>query len=145
MLSLTRLLGCRHSAIRGLLHRALLHLFGGVREPVLLPVWLLVPGLCHLGGLRQPDQHRHGLFPALLGKLPLVVEELLRFGRLCALRPRLLFVLLLDQAQNRRVRAHAPLLYLHANDGRHLLAAHGHHWLLRGILLYQEDLRSRQN
>lgn len=38
---------------------------GHLGEPVLLPLWLPVSGLHHLGGLLLSDQHRHGLLPAL--------------------------------------------------------------------------------
>lgn len=38
---------------------------GHLGEPVLLPVWLPLPGLHHSGGVLLPDQHRHGLFPAV--------------------------------------------------------------------------------
>lgn len=38
---------------------------GHLGESVLLPLWLPVSGLHHLGGVLLSDQHRHGLFPAL--------------------------------------------------------------------------------
>lgn len=38
---------------------------GHLGEPVLLPVWIPLPGLHHSGGVLLPDQHRHGLLPAV--------------------------------------------------------------------------------
>lgn len=38
---------------------------GNLGEPVLLPFWLPVPGVYNSGGILLPDQHCHGVFPAL--------------------------------------------------------------------------------
>jgi len=49
---------------------------GHLGEPVLLPLWLPVPRLHHLGGVLLSDQHRHGLFPAVCrGELTTLREE----------------------------------------------------------------------
>lgn len=48
-------------------------------------------------------------------------------------------------AGHRGVRALAALLRLHRPDGPDLLAADGHHRLLRRLHVHQEDLRRRQD
>ena len=95
----------RHSAIRRLLHRVVLHLLGHLREPVLLSLRIPLSRFRHPRRLVLADQHRHGLFPAMRRELPLVVEVLLRVRRIGSLRLRLLRLLLLHQAGHRRVCA----------------------------------------
>lgn len=59
---------------------------GHLGEPVLLPLWLLVPGLHHPGGVLLSDQHRHGVFPALCRGKPyreLLKSFLLLFFKFC--------------------------------------------------------------
>lgn len=38
---------------------------GYLGKPVLLPLWLSVPGLHHSCGFLFSDQHRHGVFPIM--------------------------------------------------------------------------------
>ena len=68
-----------HPPLWCLLHRALLHLLGHLREPVLLLVRLPLPRLHHPRHLLLTDIYRHGLFPALWGGLQMVVEVCVQF------------------------------------------------------------------
>lgn len=55
----------RDPAVRCSLHRALLHPHVHVASPVLLPLWLPLPGVCHLGHHMCRDHHSAVLLPAL--------------------------------------------------------------------------------
>lgn len=135
----------RNSPLWRLLHWTFFHILGGVWESVLLLVWLFVSRFCHSGCVLQSNQHCYGLLPTLFWKLPLVVAKLFRFWWLCHLRYALFGLLLLDQVEDWRIRAHFAVFYLHLDDGRHLLAIDGNHWILRGLFLHQKNLRRRQD
>ena len=55
---------------------------GHLGEPVLLPVWLPVPRLCHPDHLRVTNLHCHGLLPAVRRGNTLTVA-LFVWPRLC--------------------------------------------------------------
>ncbi len=38
---------------------------GNLGEPVLLPLWVSLPGVYNPGGIVLPNQHCHGVLPAL--------------------------------------------------------------------------------
>ena len=84
---------------------------------VLLPVRIPLLGLRHPGHLLLPDQHRHGILPAVRRELPLVVEIILRVRRFSHLRFRLQRLLLLHEAGHRGIRPNPAILHLHAHDG----------------------------
>ena len=67
-------------SVRSLLYRTLLHLLRDLWEPVLLPLRVPVPRVCHPGDLLLTDLDRDGLFPALRRGLSLVVEVILFFS-----------------------------------------------------------------
>ena len=67
-------------SVRSLLYRTLLHLLRDLWEPVLLPLRVPVPCVCHPGDLLLTDLDRDGLFPALRRGLSLVVEVILFFS-----------------------------------------------------------------
>ena len=64
-------------SVRSLLHWTLLHLLRDLWEPVLLPLRVPVPRVCHPCDLLLTDLDRDGLFPALRRGLSLVVEVIL--------------------------------------------------------------------
>ena len=66
-----------NSSVRSLLHWTFLHLLRDLWEPVLLPLRVPVPRVCHPCDLLLTDLDRDGLFPALRWGLSLVVEVIL--------------------------------------------------------------------
>ena len=78
-------------------------------------------------------------------ELPLVVAKFFCVWRFCHLRFGLFRLLLLYKIRHWWIRAHPPLLYLHAHDGGDFLASDRHYWFLCSLFLYQENLRSRKN
>lgn len=64
-----------NSAVRSCVHRIVLRVLGHLAEPVLLPIWIPLLGVLHLGGELWPDIHCDDVLPALWRRLQMVVAD----------------------------------------------------------------------
>lgn len=75
----------------------------------------------------------------------MVVAKFHRQRWLGRLRSGLLGLLLHDETGNNRNRPDSHVFRLHRTDGADVLAANRDDWLLRGVRIYPENLRGRQD
>lgn len=77
--------------------------------------------------------------------LSLVVAQFHRVRRFGALYSSVLAFLFCNKTGNNRVRADSLVHRLHGTHGVDVLAFDGHHRVLRGVRLHQEDLQCRED
>mmetsp|Transcript_44027 Transcript_44027/g.141985 ORF Transcript_44027/g.141985 Transcript_44027/m.141985 type:complete len:284 (+) Transcript_44027:1242-2093(+) len=136
--------GWWRSALWRRLHRALLHHVLHLAAALLLRVWLPGARAAHPHHHLRRDLDRDVLLPALRGGLPLVVARLPHLGLVGGVHVCVLGLLLLHQARDHKAHLVLALLRLHVHRRPRVLRPHGHHWLLRVLLVRVEDLLGHQ-
>mmetsp|Transcript_14411 Transcript_14411/g.42394 ORF Transcript_14411/g.42394 Transcript_14411/m.42394 type:complete len:203 (+) Transcript_14411:1384-1992(+) len=134
----------RHPAVWRRLHRALLHHVLHLAAALLLRVRLPRARAAHPHHHLRRDLDRDVLLPALRGGLPLVVARIPHLGLVGGVHVCVLGLLLLHQARDHKAHLVLALLRLHVHRRPRVLRPHGHHWLLRVLLVRVEDLLGHQ-